>query len=508
MQEVMTLDRLHRLYKLGKMDRDQLGRHWDEIVRSLLISPPAGDVQSLVKWAAEHQERAQKVVDLFESNPSLAFEGDRLGCILMVGTDDRFRSGLFRHYLEENLHQGACQITCHSYAERPGGSLLGDQWKGSVISQFGQLGINPFSSDLYLSHGLIDSLDRDEVMHLISGLKDSIADSQRLSRYDQINLSSLLSAQSLMGQSSLIVEQCRSFWNHVAQAQVIHEDSALSSMAASLRGVITQTCSFDLYQVVINANEDIASKFPLHLELIILSDLTQHHYPARVDDNPDFPTFTLERVLGKSITTKKTQAWLQDWLTKQGNGPNGIDCLDEKMVFDAVRPLLDKHRDALMAKFSEFNPEHFSASEILRDIQIGRYFRVATRALLSESYRATLQSLPLPRLVASEKAHAEFFIPMLGGYFESVSEERISQAYISSRSIAPQLDFLCEMYRERFTVSAPGFLLKACTSRDDAVKLLKELEQRGIAMPAREVLQGKGIDPALRDEFLSRDIGI
>lgn len=508
MAEKMTLSKLHRLYKLGQVSNQDLGSYWDEIAPGLLVAPPGGDVQGLIKWAGDHQRRAQMITDIFGANPGLVFENDRLGLVLLLGTDDLFRADLFRYYLADKHPEIPREYTCRAYAESPGDSLLGESWQGSVITQFTYLNVSPFQDNFCLSNGVVDKLDRDEVLSFISVLKSSITASLRLSLQDRVNLGILLRSPALIGHSSLIVQQCRSFWDSVAEAEIILGDAALSSMGATLRGVIADTSSFDLYQVVNNSHPDIAARFPLHLELIILNDLAQDPCRSRPDDNPDFPTFTLERVLGKSITTKKTQSWLLGFLEAKGEGQDGIDCLDEKIVFDEARPLLDKHREALMSKPSLLNPEQFTAGEIQRDIQAGRYFRVACRALLNETYSKVMANLPLEKLLHSECSHSEFFLPMLGGYFQEVSDERIAQAYAGCRKIKPQLDFLCDLFRDRFTATPPAFLLNNCSTRDDAISLLKELDQRGIAMPASVILRNKDIDPTFRDDLFSRDLGL
>ncbi|RMT06567.1 hypothetical protein ALP54_04127 [Pseudomonas amygdali pv. lachrymans] len=504
----MTLERLHELHRMGGVNGEALGAHWDEISPRLLVAPPTGDIHAMVEWARQHQHRAALISDLFSTTPSLAFENDRLGLLVLLGTHGDFRSNLLRYFLIDHHPEIPRQMTCQSYAEAPSDTLLGECWQGTVVAQFRQMKVNPFQGDFYISRKVADELDRDDVLYLVSALRDSVIDSLCLTLRDQGNLGILLSATALMGQSALIVGQCRDFWDAVAEVGLLQQDASFSSMGGTFRSVIGQTSSYDLYQEISRSHADIAAHFPIHQELLILSDLTDGHCPVRPDDNPDFPTFTLERVLGKSVTTGKTQAWLLSWLDKCGAGKDGIDCLDEQNLYEAVLPLLVRYRQALMGKPSLFNPDEFTESEILRDIQAGRYFRVACRAFLNEPYRKALSNLPLGKILYSESSWSEIFCPMLGPYFQQASDERIIEAYVGCRSIKNQLDFLCDLYRERFLATPPGFLLRTCKGVEGVGSLLKEMEQRKIPMPAGVILRGHDIDPAVRDEFLSRDIGL
>lgn len=508
MVEEMTLERLHELHRLGRVNGEALGAYWDEIAPRLLVAPPTGDVHAIVEWAREHQHKASLISDLFSATPSLAYENDRLGLLVLLGTHGAFRSNLLRYYLIDPHPEIPRQITCQSYAEAPSDSLLGECWKGTVLAQFKQMKVNPFQGDFFISRKVANELDRDDVLYLVSALRDSVTNSLRLTLRDQGNLGILLGAAALMGQSALIVDRCRGFWNAVADAGLLQQDAAHSSMGGTFRAVIGHTSSYDLYLEISRSHADIAAHFPIHQELLILSDLMDGHCPVRPDNNPEFPTFTLERVLGKSITTGKTQAWLLSWLDKCGEGKNGIDCLDEQNLFEAVYPLLVRHQKALMSKPSLLNPEDFTESEIYRDIEAGRYFRVACRAFLNEPYRKALSNLPLGKILKSESCWSANFCPMLGHYFQQVSDERIIEAYAGCNSIKNHLDFLCDLFRERFLAAPPGFLLRACKGKEGVSSLFKEMEQRKIPMPAGVILRSHDINPAVRDEFLSRDIGL
>lgn len=508
MAEEMTLELLHELHRLGRVNGEALGAYWDEIAPRLLVAPPTGDVHAIVEWAREHQHKAALISDLFSATPSLAYENDRLGLLVLLGTHGAFRSNLLRYYLIDPHPEIPRQITCQSYAEAPSDSLLGECWKGTVLAQFKQMKVNPFQSDFFISRNVANELDRDDVLYLVSALRDSVTNSLRLTLRDQGNLGILLGAAALMGQSALIVDRCRGFWGAVAEAGLLQQDAAYSSMGGTFRGVIGHTSSYDLYLEISRSHADIAAHFPIHQELLILSDLKDGHCPVRPDNNPEFPTFTLERVLGKSITTGKTQAWLLSWLDKCGEGKNGIDCLDEQNLFEAVYPLLLRYQKTLMSKPSLLNPEDFTESEIFRDIEAGRYFRVACRAFLNESYRKALSNIPLGKILKSESGWSENFRPMLGVYFQQVGEDRIAEAYVGCQSIDYQLNFLCDLYRERFLATPPGFLLKTCRGKEEVGILLKEMARRQIPMPASVILRRNDLDPAFRDEFLSRDIGL
>ena len=499
-----NLNYIYQSYKSRNSDIQNLVALWDEISNALLIAPVDSNIQTIVEWSEGYHSRGYKVAQIFSIHPEAAFEQGRLATILLISSDKKFKSALLRYYI--NNHTAIQkELLCFGYAESKSLTLLGDSWSGTVLEQFMYVNANPFLGEIYLSDQFIGNMSEQECKYFLNCLKNTVQANGRFSRYDEINLRGLLSAPSFHGRDSAIITELSSFWGAALDAGIVDADSINSHIASTLRGVITKTSSFTLYDYVSRNHENISSAFPRHIELMINADLADSGC-SRQDDNPEWPTFTLERVIGKSISSRKTQAWMIDYLANLERQPSGIDVHDEKVMFDSILPLLVNHQDAIRAKPSLFNPAEISSSDIFSDLSSGRYFIVGCRAFINADYRRAMVALPLLRVANSEKGFQAYFAPIFGQHYDALGEGKITEAFHGC-SVKESFCFLIDLFRQRFKVHPPVYLLKGC-HKDVALGVLKLLEDNNIFLEGGATLSAEGIDQQLRDVFISRDLGL